>query len=214
MPVKCHRARQRFLRRAGEVDGFLGEVEALGEGGSVDLLHRSEREDAGTAGRVAVIETIDGACEHAEPVVVSAAVGGRLPAPAVGERCGGEQLRIVDGVGEAGGVEERVAVGGVAGLELGVAEADEELGAAMAVAVGADQVERLGEPADRIVGGELVEGRSAGGRDVTDGFGVAGGTGGAEPVVCQFTDAIARSAGGEILEGFGDAFVRSSPPVR
>ena len=55
---------------------------------------------------------------------------------------------------------------------------------------------------------------SAGGRDVTDGFGVAGGTGGAEPVVCQFTDAIARSAGGEILEGFGDAFVRSSPPVR
>ncbi len=127
----------------------------------------------------------------------------REEAPVVGQGGGDETVGVTEVGGPAGGVEERVAEGGVSGLALGGAEPDGQVDAQDRIGVVGlgVEVEGLGVVAEGVGGGEGAErgvGRLAG---VVDGFGQVDGLGGVEPVAGQLADPRRRAGRRRGLRG-------------
>ena len=134
-------------------------------------------------------------------------------APVVGEGGGDEPVGVAEVGGPAGGVEERVAEGGVAGLALGGAEPDREVEPEDRIGVVGlgVEVEGLGVVAERVGRGERGERGVAGLAGVADGLGQVDGLGGAEPVAGQLADPCPGAVPAEVFERFGDLPVRPGP---
>ena len=157
-------------------------------------------------------EAVEGQLQDLDLVGVDGA-SGREHAAVVGEGGGDEPVGVAEVGGPAGGVEERVAEGGVAGLALGGAEPDRQVDAQDRIGVVGlgVEVEGLGVVAEGVGGGEGGERGVGGLAGVADGLGEVDGLGGVEPVAGQLADPCPGAVAAQVLERFGDLPVRAGP---
>lgn len=117
--------------------------------------------------RVARAGGVEGGFEHRDAFVVDLA----RRASIVRYRGGDELLDVADLLGDRGGVEEVLAVGGISGLALGGAELYQQPAAqGFGIGIGAGELEGLAEPADGLVGCQRAERTVPGEARVFDGF--------------------------------------------
>ena len=129
-----------------------------------------------------------------------------VPPSVVPQRGAHEDVDRVDVVGEAAGREQRLAVRGITGLSLRVAEPEEQRGPTARIVGGGpvQQIERIPVPAQRLVGRELRQGPIARPLRVRDRLARVRGLGGARPVVGELPDPLAGIVATELLERLRD----------
>ena len=129
--------------------------------GKVDEEHAfggGEREQPGPVGGRLVADTFEGPVDRGDAFMIDATDGAGVPA-VVGEHGPYEEVDVVVLVGEAGGVEQGLAVGGDPGLALRVAQTDEQLGPLVGIGVvgAVEEFERLADTSAPLRRRELVE---------------------------------------------------------
>ena len=143
---------------ASDGDRLFDEPETFVTAGREDELACEGGAHPGPERRVSSGKGLVGGVEDGDPLLVARADEAD-EAPAVLDRGPGQRLGVAQVLGQPGRPQQRLAVGGVAGVALGDPEAGDHLAAA-AVGSGLDVVEELeslAEEGGRLVGGELLE---------------------------------------------------------
>ena len=129
-------------------------------------------------------------------------------APVVRERGSRRQLGVGEGGGDPRGLEQRLAVGGVAGLALRLADPDQRLTASGAVDV-ADELDGVTEELHRLGRGETVKRVLSGPAGVIGRLGLVCRRGRKAPVKRKLGQTLVRFSTVELLERLRDAVVHA-----